>query len=66
MEPKPSGNIFAAVHMRIAAKKKKMRADHFTATGLRQKDAQQEADENGFDRSAIELPSPDDKNKIMQ
>jgi hypothetical protein len=66
MEPKPSGNIFAAVHMRIAAKKKKMRADQFTATGLRQKDAQQEANENGFDRPAIKLPSTDDKNKIMQ
>ena len=61
MEPKPTGNIFAAVHQRIAVVKEKMRADQFAATGVRQQDAQKEAVKEAFDRPAIKLPGlPDD------
>jgi hypothetical protein len=48
------------VHQRIAAKKEKMRADQFAATGVRQKEAEKEAVEKQFDRPAIILPATED------
>ncbi len=66
MEPKPTGNIFAAVHTRIAAMKDKMRADQFAASGVRERDARQEAAEKAVDHSPENLPAPDDESKLTQ
>jgi hypothetical protein len=62
MEPKPTGNVFEAVHIRIAVMKEKMRKAQLAATGARQQDAQKEAVKEAFDRPAITLPGlPDDE-----
>jgi hypothetical protein len=56
MEPKPSENIFKAIHQRIAAVKDKMREEQRTANGARQSNAREEAAREGFDRPAVNIP----------
>jgi hypothetical protein len=53
MDPKPSGNIFKAVHERIAAQKEKMRKANEHVMDVQQRRAVQEAAVEGFDRPAM-------------
>jgi hypothetical protein len=64
MEPKPSKNIFKALHQRIAAVKDKMREQQRTAHGARQSNAQAEAAREGFDRPAMNIPSTPRNNEV--
>jgi hypothetical protein len=57
MKPKPSENIFKAIHQRIAAVKDKMREEQRTANGARQSNAREEAAREGFDRPAVNIPT---------
>jgi hypothetical protein len=53
MDPKPSGNIFKAVHERIAAQKEKMRKANEHVMDLQRRQSVQEAAVEGFDRPAV-------------
>jgi hypothetical protein len=59
MEPKPSGNIFQAVHQKIAEQKDKMRRARQHSASVQQHKANLEAKVEGFDRSAASPAVPD-------
>jgi hypothetical protein len=52
MDPKPSGNIFQAVHQKIAEQKEKMRKARQHTAGEQNRQANDEARLQGFDRSS--------------
>ena len=54
MDNKPYTNVFQDVHKKIQDKKDILRKAQVERTGIRRKDAEEEAVEKGFDRPATE------------
>jgi hypothetical protein len=61
MDTKPYTNVFRDVHKKIQDKKDVLRKAQEERTGIRRKDAEDEAVEKGFDRPASDAPHPIDE-----
>ena len=60
MEDKPLTNLFREVHRKVEVAKGKAQKAREDAAGVRQRDAEEEATREGFDRPATKAPSVED------